>query len=609
MGVLEKRGWWIGLFLLFSLALVLRYLSLPFTNRDLFIHNLPWYETLLGLGIPHALGLKFSNYAPPYTYLLAVMTIFHNYLSPIVSIKLIPVAFDLLSSWFIYKIVRLKYTEGLAPVLASALFLVAPTIIINSAFWGQADSIYTFFLVVCLYYILIDRPVPAMLAFGLAFAFKAQAVFFMPFLAVMAFWKRVSWITFSLIPSVYILAILPVVLLGRPIGDALLIYVSQAGTYNQLSMKAPNLYSFMPESWYQPGAAIGTLIAVLALLFWLRHTTGSRPTSNPSWIVLIALTSVALTPFLLPKMHDRYFYPADVFSIILAFYWTGLWFIPIAYQTISLLAYTNFFYNATLPTIFIAGALNTLMVAWLVRKQLNLVQPVEVHYIVRKGMSWLAALSVPTVILGLCFRLLLTPQFIHFEYSLPILPTDTYGFTGNERTYWSSFALNYLLNKKEIKFLNKLRFENGEQVFDDRERLQMLYLKAFTGKLLNTWFLALLFLPVMGFFAWISNWLREYWSGLARGGWLSAGIGIALLIPTLLFFNAFFTIVNELLFEGDSWVFTSQDTITRLFPLRFWQDAFLFTALAALIGGLILSIGINRSINSPSPSTEKDKTK
>ena len=30
--------------------------------------------------------------------------------------------------------------------------------------------------------------------------------------------------------------------------------------------------------------------------------------------------SVALVPFLLPKMHDRYFYPADIFSLLAAFY-------------------------------------------------------------------------------------------------------------------------------------------------------------------------------------------------------------------------------------------------------------------------------------------------
>jgi hypothetical protein len=35
-------------------------------------------------------------------------------------------------------------------------------------------------------------------------------------------------------------------------------------------------------------------------------------------IVLVAATALALVPSLLPKMHERYFFPADVIAIVLA---------------------------------------------------------------------------------------------------------------------------------------------------------------------------------------------------------------------------------------------------------------------------------------------------
>ena len=56
-------------------------------------------------------------------------------------------------------------------------------------------------------------------------------------------------------------------------------------------------------------------------------------------------------------------------------------------------------------------------------------------------------------------------------------------------------------------------------------------------------------------------------------------------------FWGFFTGFHKLFFEGDSWLFFYSDTLIRLFPIRFWQDAFLFAAVIALGGGIALGLG------------------
>ena len=61
-------------------------------------------------------------------------------------------------------------------------------------------------------------------------------------------------------------------------------------------------------------------------------------------------------------------------------------------------------------------------------------------------------------------------------------------------------------------------------------------------------------------------------------------------------FNSFFVAFHSLFFEGDSWLFLYSDTLIRLFPLRFWQDAFLWAAVIALGGGIALALGIKPSI-------------
>jgi integral membrane protein (TIGR01906 family) len=78
-------------------------------------------------------------------------------------------------------------------------------------------------------------------------------------------------------------------------------------------------------------------------------------------------------------------------------------------------------------------------------------------------------------------------------------------------------------------------------------------------------------------------------AGFAVALGLIVGVGITV-SPDL--FWGFFTLFHSLFFEGDSWLFAYSDTLIRLFPLRFWQDAFLWAAVIALGGGLGLALGL-----------------
>jgi uncharacterized membrane protein len=59
-------------------------------------------------------------------------------------------------------------------------------------------------------------------------------------------------------------------------------------------------------------------------------------------------------------------------------------------------------------------------------------------------------------------------------------------------------------------------------------------------------------------------------------------------------FDVFFTWFHGLFFEGDSWLFLFSDTLIRLFPIRFWEDAFLLAAVIALGGGLALAGSVQK---------------
>jgi Gpi18-like mannosyltransferase len=341
------------------IAFALRYFGFDYISLDMQAYLLPWYEYIVAHEGYKALGDDFSNYTPPYLYLLTAMTYAPIALAPAAKIKLISVIFDFYAAVMMYKLVKLAYPVGNVPLLAYAAVLFAPTIILNSAYWGQADIIYTSLLLTSLYFICLQRPGLAIASFSVACAFKLQAVFFLPFLLALFLKRRIPW-GYIVIPFlVYMVMIIPSFLLGRPLVDLLAIYFEQGETYQFLSMNAPNLYIFVPNSLYTIGVVVGLMVATVAGLGIGWFVSQSAVPFDNKILVVVATLSVSIMPFVLPKMHDRYFFPADLLSIGVVFYQPRLWFIPILFQYSSAMAYSVFLLGGTLVLLEIAAVLNT----------------------------------------------------------------------------------------------------------------------------------------------------------------------------------------------------------------------------------------------------------
>ena len=359
-----------GLLLLFIAGLVLRGLALPGISGDMRWAYLPWYDFLRIHGL-QGIGTNFSDYTPPYLYLLWLSTLTANFLPGVAAIKSISILADVASAILVFRIVRLKYPTGLKAVLAGLLFWVLPTVMLNSSLWGQADALYMVFLLLSLYCLLTDRPLPGVAAFGVAITIKAQAVFLAPLLAVLFFKRRIAWQHFLVVPLVYILLDLPVFLLGRPLLGIFTIYSSQADIFQSLSKNAPNPYLFLSAVPYGVGLAAGLAAAALIVGCWVWLTARPKAALNPTTLLLTGLVSVALVPFALPKMHDRYWYPADILSLLLAFYMPELWFVPLLYQLISTSAYLVFLFSAPPVLTEIAAVLNGLTIVFLIWQQVR----------------------------------------------------------------------------------------------------------------------------------------------------------------------------------------------------------------------------------------------
>lgn len=129
-----------------------------------------------------------KDYAPGYLYILWFLgdlsSIFHftagqwDYV-----LKLAPIAADLGSAVLLYLLLRQRNEEW--GLLAAAVYLVLPPVLLIGAIWGQVDSLLAFFLLLTIYFLAGNRPVAAGLAFTAGFFVKPQIVAVLPFLA---FW-------------------------------------------------------------------------------------------------------------------------------------------------------------------------------------------------------------------------------------------------------------------------------------------------------------------------------------------------------------------------------------------------------------------------------------
>lgn len=212
--------------------------------------------------------------------------------------------------------------------------------------------------------------------------------------------------------------------------------------------------------------------------------------------------------------------------------------------------------------------------------------------------SILVTLLIPLALIGLGLRLLLTTAFLQIEYNMPYFPRDEYGFTKEDRLRWAPYALKYLVNNADISYLGDLKFDDGTPLYNERELSHMEDVKRVTRGALNVWYATLALLLALGIWSKAAHWEQAYRQGLMRGGWTMVGLAavvglivvIGIAVNPNVFWN-FFAGFHSLFFEGDSWLFLYSDTLIRLFPLRFWQDAFLLAAAIALGGGVALGVG------------------
>ncbi len=299
---------------LFFVGLIFKLILLPVRTGDFVGFLQPWIDFIKTHGYFSSLKFGFYDYTPSYIYILILIA--KTGMNPLFAIKFVSIIFEYLVAFFIGKIAALKFKSTRIIWVSMVIIPLIPTVILNSSYLSQCDSIYATFVIGSIYFLLKKKQFMSVLFLGIAFAFKMQSVMLLPFFFVMMLKSKISWYYFLMIPVIFLVSLLPAWFFGRPFTELLKVYVSQTDRWQFLTLNFPNLYIWISNNWYEPvkmGGMIFTFLFTLIFSIWLSRK--KQVFSFENWIQLAFLSSIVI-PFILPGMHERYMYLGDLLGAL-----------------------------------------------------------------------------------------------------------------------------------------------------------------------------------------------------------------------------------------------------------------------------------------------------
>lgn len=300
-----------------------------------------WFEELYRGGFKAIAG-DWYDYAPPFVYLLWVITKLP--INCMTGFKAMMSGFDLMAAIVAYLIIYEITKNRTKAVITYAVFMLSPVFIVNSTLWAQCDMLPMFWVLLCTYFFIKERPSLAMFFFGVAFAFKLQPLWLAPMLVILWVNKKVDLKHFLWLPFCYFMGIVPAWIAGRPLSELLTIYISQTEAEGwSLVLKYSNLYYLIGEdgfiSQYHSAGVLLTLGIFMVVLYYMGR---KKLKITSEFILLLGGFVGILAPFFLPQMHERYSFFGETFLLLYVILKPQKFYIPVFQSLTSFMGYSIF---------------------------------------------------------------------------------------------------------------------------------------------------------------------------------------------------------------------------------------------------------------------------
>ncbi len=300
-----------------------------------------WFAELYEGGFKAIAG-NWYDYTPPFVYLLWLISVLP--INCMTGFKLMMSGFDFMAAIVAYLIIYEITKNRTKAVITYGIFMLSPVFIANSALWAQCDMLPMFWVMLCIYFFIKERPSMAMFFFGVAFAFKLQPLWLAPMLVILWLNKKVEIKHFLWLPVCYVIGILPAWIAGRPLWELLTIYINQTQAESwSLALKYSNLYYLIGETGFiEQYHTAGVLLTLGVFMIVLYYMGRKKLKITSEFILLLGAFVGLLAPFFLPQMHERYSFFAEVFLILYAVIKPKKFYFPVFQSLTSFMGYSIF---------------------------------------------------------------------------------------------------------------------------------------------------------------------------------------------------------------------------------------------------------------------------
>ncbi|MCD7824651.1 MAG: glycosyltransferase family 39 protein [Clostridiaceae bacterium] len=288
----------------------------------------------------------FTDYPPGYMYILyllgglrSMLGLGSDSLITVLLTKLPAILADMATGYLVFKIAN-KRMKTTGAAFIAGIFLITPSIFLDSAIWAQVDSVFTLCIVLMCYLITEKKLIPAYFIFAAGILIKPQSLIFTPVLIYgiidqifieayqssgKGFYKEKAFqkVFFQNL-FLGLLAIALIALFMMPFGftEALSQYTETVGSYPSASVNAYNLWTMLGQNWVSQTEVFmgltfqtwGTLFIIVTVVFSAVINFKTKDTQSKYYFIAALIVSGVFV--LSVRMHERYIYPAVVLLLL-----------------------------------------------------------------------------------------------------------------------------------------------------------------------------------------------------------------------------------------------------------------------------------------------------
>jgi Gpi18-like mannosyltransferase len=359
------------LILLAALIVRISFIPSPGYERDVQLFKV-WSKTAAQHGVVNIYDKTWCDYPPAYLYVLKLtgkiyqrfypdfkeQTYLFNFL-----VKFPPIMADLVIALIVFLLFRRNYNFKIS-TLAMSAYALNPVIILNSACWGQVDSVSILITLLAVLALVKERYLPAWGLITLAILVKTQMFILLPIFILLT-WRRggfkrllsglfYSWVSF--------VAILLPFFIHHKVDKIINLVINAVGEYPYITMNAFNLwwlFSLGKGRWILDTQKIfnllsfrlfGTFLFVLFMVFLLNYLFNKEKDEQA---VFLSCALAFFAFFMLPtEMHERYILPMFVFLLLAFKTYRLYWILSVtAFINLIFVLATNYPKNMPLLTV------------------------------------------------------------------------------------------------------------------------------------------------------------------------------------------------------------------------------------------------------------------